>query len=121
MVLPLPDTLGLMPPNIASISPNIIPSAPSSTLHTDTNVVNSQQPVATRTSAAIASLPFTTKASLKGISTSTYSIHRTGTTDHSVFYRIPHHLKNLKVPFSIALSEKFLFGVGLGFTTHEDV
>ena len=52
---------------------------------------------------------------------STYSIHRTGTTDHSVFYRIPHRLKNLKVPFSIVLSEKLPFGVGLGFTIHEDV
>ncbi|KAG1171135.1 hypothetical protein G6F70_007218 [Rhizopus microsporus] len=82
----------------------------------------------------------TTKASPKGIPTarkeislyrsfdsanetahSTYSIHRTGTTDHSVFYRIPHRLKNLKVPFSIVLSEKLPFGVGLGFTIHEDV
>ncbi|CEI93021.1 hypothetical protein RMCBS344292_07266 [Rhizopus microsporus] len=104
------------------------------------NIVNSQQPTATRTYAVIASLPLTTKASSKGISTvrkeislyrsfdsanettqPTYSIHRTGTTDHSVFYRIPHRLKDPKVPFSIALSEKFLFGVGLGFTTHEDV
>ncbi|RCH97304.1 hypothetical protein CU097_004583 [Rhizopus azygosporus] len=140
MVLPLPDTFGSMPPDIAPISPNINPSAPSSTPRTDTDTVNSQQPTATRTYAAIASLPLATKASPKGISTvrkkissyrsfdsankttqSTCSIHRTGTTDHSVFYRIPHRLKDLKVPFSIALSEKFPFGVGLGFTTHEDV
>ncbi|CEG82533.1 hypothetical protein RMATCC62417_16592 [Rhizopus microsporus] len=140
MVLPLPDTFGSMPPDIAPISPNINPSALSSTPHTDTDIVNSLQPTATRTYAAIVSLPLTTKASPKGISTVwkeislyrsfgstnetsqlTYSIHRTGTTDHSVFYRIPHRLKNLKVPFSIVLSEKFSFGIGLGFTTHEDI
>ncbi|RCH85328.1 hypothetical protein CU097_006515 [Rhizopus azygosporus] len=129
-----------MPPDIAPILPNINPNAPSSTPYIDTDIVNSQQPTATRTYAAIASLPLTIKASPKGISTvrkeislyrsfdsanettqSIYSIHRIVTTDHSVFYRIPHRLKNPKVPFSIALSEKFLFGVGLGFTTHEDV
>ncbi|RCH89332.1 hypothetical protein CU097_002722 [Rhizopus azygosporus] len=103
-------------------------------------MIKSQQPTATRNYAAIPSLPLTTKASSKGISTvrneislyrsfnsanettqSTYSIHRTGIIDHSVFFTFPHCLKNLKIPFSIALSEKFPFGVGLGFTIHEDI
>lgn len=37
-----------------------------------------------------------------------------------MFYRTSHQLKRLKAPFSIALSERFLFDVRFGITTHDD-
>lgn len=48
------------------------------------------------------------------------SIHRTSTTDHSVFHHITLHLNHLKALFNITLSERFPFGIGLDITTHED-
>ncbi|KAG0751580.1 hypothetical protein G6F16_013490 [Rhizopus arrhizus] len=48
------------------------------------------------------------------------AIHKTGTCQHSVFYRIPHHLKHFKFQFSTELRKVFPFGVGLGFTPQDD-
>ncbi|OBZ91146.1 hypothetical protein A0J61_00807, partial [Choanephora cucurbitarum] len=47
-------------------------------------------------------------------------VHKTGTTDHSVFYHVPKNLAHLRSEIALRLSEKFPFGVGLGLTSSED-
>lgn len=47
-------------------------------------------------------------------------VHRTGTTDHSVFYQVPKHLSSLKADLHTQIRQLFPFGVGLGLTSSED-
>lgn len=47
-------------------------------------------------------------------------IHRTGTTDHSVFYQVPKNQTSLKNELQHELRQLFPFGVGLGLTSSED-
>lgn len=44
-------------------------------------------------------------------------VHRTGTTDHSVFYHVPSHFDHLKASLAEKINEVFPFGVGLGLTS----
>ncbi|RCH91805.1 hypothetical protein CU098_005026, partial [Rhizopus stolonifer] len=140
MVLPLKNNFGSLPPDKGSnTNPNSSQSSTDYSTQPSQNISGVSIQPAFTSYAHVTSAPPVRKISSRNSAnlrteaslfrsfdsdnqtlSSPSVIHRTGTTDNSIFYHIPHHLKHMRVAFSIALSDKFPFGIGLGLTTQGD-
>ncbi|KAG2228472.1 hypothetical protein INT48_003129 [Thamnidium elegans] len=141
MLSPLHITHGTLPPDNALTSPLTNLSPPpieSSSQSTSETFSRSYASVTAATTPGLHSSRSTSKSStnqhrktyplfrspaLGGRSNDLHRnvIHRTGTTEHSVFYQVPKHQLHLRPALALKLSETFPQGVGLGLTSTEDM
>ncbi|KAI9485304.1 MAG: hypothetical protein EXX96DRAFT_603654 [Benjaminiella poitrasii] len=114
MVLPLQNTPGTLPLDNASTTLPSIPSPLSSEINNHS----------TNASASLRSYPDVASISSekRGSSNDAFRhlVHRTGTTDHSVFYHVPKNLSPLHSALVVQLRELFSIGVDLRLTSSDD-
>ncbi|OBZ81801.1 hypothetical protein A0J61_10149 [Choanephora cucurbitarum] len=121
---PLPDTQS----SPSSPQPSLSPSLPPSLSSASSSSSSSSKPRMMSYAAATASSRTRNEtviyrsSTLSGQYNDTIHpvVHKTGTTDFSVFYHVPKKLAHLRSEVALRLSEKFPFGVGLGLTSTED-
>ncbi|KAG2199575.1 hypothetical protein INT47_012175 [Mucor saturninus] len=140
MLSPLLNTSRALPPDNVPTPPSLSSSSPSSN---ETHLPTSSAPTSPRSYADVAAIssprvsvtktaPVNTvprtnitlfrSSNLEGvpIDPTRNLMHRTGTTEYSVFYQVPKTLLNVRPALAQALSDMFPPGIGLGLSSSDD-